>query len=85
VVTEATIATPRCQQPVRNSFAIRKGCGPQSEFADRQTGKSKACGAIGEAAILVVEDETSIRDLVSLYLSRAGYWVTGGGDGSAAL
>jgi DNA-binding response OmpR family regulator len=35
--------------------------------------------------ILVVEDEPSIREVVSLYLRRAGYQVTVVGDGQAAL
>jgi DNA-binding response OmpR family regulator len=35
--------------------------------------------------ILVVEDEPSIREVVSLYLRRAGYQVSVVGDGQAAL
>lgn len=35
--------------------------------------------------ILVVEDEPSIREVVSLYLERAGYHVTVVGDGRAAV
>ena len=35
--------------------------------------------------ILVVDDEPSIREVVSLYLRRAGYTVTMAGDGKAAL
>jgi DNA-binding response OmpR family regulator len=35
--------------------------------------------------ILVVDDEPSIREVVSLYLARAGYQVTTAGDGQAAL
>ena len=37
------------------------------------------------ALILVVEDEPSIREVVSLYLRRAGYQVTVAGDGQEAL
>jgi DNA-binding response OmpR family regulator len=37
------------------------------------------------ATILVVEDEPSIREVVSLYLQRAGYQVTVVGDGLAAI
>lgn len=40
---------------------------------------------MAEARILVVEDEPSIREVVSLYLRRAGYQVTIVGDGRAAL
>jgi DNA-binding response OmpR family regulator len=40
---------------------------------------------MGEGRILVVEDEPSIREVVSLYLRRAGYDVTVVGDGDAAL
>ena len=40
---------------------------------------------MGEARILVVEDEPSIREVVSLYLRRAGYDVTGVADGRVAL
>jgi DNA-binding response OmpR family regulator len=40
---------------------------------------------MAEARILVVEDEPSIREVVSLYLRRAGYDVTGVADGRAAL
>ncbi|MDO5044160.1 MAG: response regulator transcription factor [Coriobacteriia bacterium] len=35
--------------------------------------------------ILLVEDEKAIRDAVAAYLEREGYWVTGVGDGQAAL
>ncbi len=35
--------------------------------------------------ILVVDDEPSIREVVSLYLARAGYQVTTAADGQAAL
>lgn len=35
--------------------------------------------------ILVVEDEKAIREAVSAYLEREGYWVTAVGDGRAAL
>ena len=38
-----------------------------------------------QARILVVEDEPSIREVVSLYLRRAGYQVTVVADGHAAL
>jgi DNA-binding response OmpR family regulator len=38
-----------------------------------------------QARILVVEDEPSIREVVSLYLRRAGYQVTVVEDGQAAL
>jgi DNA-binding response OmpR family regulator len=38
-----------------------------------------------EARVLVVEDEPSIREVVSLYLKRAGYQVSVVGDGRAAL
>ena len=37
------------------------------------------------ALILIVEDEPSIREVVSLYLRRAGYQVTVAGDGQEAL
>ena len=37
------------------------------------------------ATILIVEDEPSIAEVVSLYLRRAGYQVTVVGDGAAAL
>ena len=40
---------------------------------------------MGEQKILVVEDEPSIGEVVSLYLKRAGYSVTLAGDGHAAL
>ena len=40
---------------------------------------------MNQARILVVEDEPSIREVVSLYLSRAGYQVTVVKDGQAAL
>ncbi len=35
--------------------------------------------------ILFVEDEKSIRDVVTAYLEREGYWVTAVADGEAAL
>lgn len=35
--------------------------------------------------ILVVEDEKSIRDAVTAYLEKEGYWVTPSADGRAAL
>ncbi|HET6351043.1 MAG TPA: response regulator transcription factor [Coriobacteriia bacterium] len=35
--------------------------------------------------ILLVEDEKAIREAVSAYLEREGYWVTAVGDGQAAL
>ena len=40
---------------------------------------------MNQARILVVEDEPSIREVVSLYLSRAGYQVTMVEDGRSAL
>ncbi|MEJ2210028.1 MAG: response regulator transcription factor [Anaerolineae bacterium] len=40
---------------------------------------------MNNARILVVEDEPSIREVVSLYLRRAGYDVTVVGDGRTAL
>jgi DNA-binding response OmpR family regulator len=40
---------------------------------------------MNQARILVVEDEPSIREVVSLYLRRAGYQVTVVADGQAAL
>jgi two-component system response regulator ResD len=40
---------------------------------------------MNQARILVVEDEPSIREVVSLYLGRAGYQVTVVADGRAAL
>jgi DNA-binding response OmpR family regulator len=40
---------------------------------------------MGEARIVVIEDEPSIREVVSLYLRRAGYQVSGVGDGQEAL
>jgi two-component system response regulator ResD len=40
---------------------------------------------MNNARILVVEDEPSIREVVSLYLGRAGYQVTVVEDGQAAL
>jgi two-component system response regulator ResD len=40
---------------------------------------------MSEARILVVEDEPSIREVVSLYLRRAGYQVTVVDNGQAAL
>ncbi len=40
---------------------------------------------MNEARILVVEDEPSIAEVVSLYLNRAGYQVTVVGDGQDAL
>jgi DNA-binding response OmpR family regulator len=39
----------------------------------------------GDAVILVVEDEPSIREIVSLYLRRAGFRVKVAADGEAAL
>ncbi len=35
--------------------------------------------------ILLVEDEKSIRDVVTAYLEREGYWVTAVADGEAAI
>ncbi len=35
--------------------------------------------------ILVVEDEKTIREAVTAYLEKEGYWVTGAADGEAAL
>ncbi|MBK5211840.1 MAG: response regulator transcription factor [Coriobacteriia bacterium] len=35
--------------------------------------------------ILLVEDEKSIRDVVSAYLEREGYWVTPAADGQVAI
>jgi DNA-binding response OmpR family regulator len=40
---------------------------------------------MAETAILVVEDEPSLREVISLYLRRAGYAVTAVADGQAAL
>ncbi len=40
---------------------------------------------MNNASILVVEDEPSIREVVTLYLERAGYQVACVSDGSAAL
>ncbi len=40
---------------------------------------------MNEGRILIVEDEASIAEVVSLYLRRAGYQVTVVGDGQAAL
>ena len=40
---------------------------------------------MSDARILVVEDEPSIREVLSLYLRRAGYQVTVVGDGKEAL
>ena len=40
---------------------------------------------MADARILVVEDEPSIREVISLYLRRAGYDVEVAGDGRAAL
>jgi len=40
---------------------------------------------VSDARILVVEDEPSIREVLSLYLRRAGYQVTVVGDGREAL
>ncbi len=40
---------------------------------------------MNEATILVVDDEPSIREVVSLYLKRAGYEVVVAEDGQAAL
>lgn len=40
---------------------------------------------MNEATVLVVDDEPSIREVVSLYLRRAGYQVVVAGDGQAAL
>jgi two-component system response regulator ResD len=40
---------------------------------------------MSEGRILVIEDEPSIAEVVSLYLRRAGYQVTLVGDGQAAL
>src|SRR5512136_3276004 len=40
---------------------------------------------MSEASILVVEDEPSIREVVSVYLKRAGYQVSLAADGEAAL
>ncbi len=40
---------------------------------------------MNEGRVLVVEDEPSIREVVSLYLRRAGYQVTVVEDGQAAL
>ena len=35
--------------------------------------------------ILLVEDEKSIRDVVSAYLDKEGFWVTPAADGQEAL
>jgi two-component system, OmpR family, response regulator RegX3 len=35
--------------------------------------------------VLLVEDEENIRDVVAAYLEKEGFWVTGVGDGAAAL
>ena len=40
---------------------------------------------MSNASILVVEDEPSIREVVTLYLKRAGYQVTALADGNSAL
>ncbi len=40
---------------------------------------------MADSVILVVEDEPSIREVVSLYLNRAGYQVLEASDGQAAL
>ncbi|MER2600365.1 MAG: response regulator transcription factor [Caldilineales bacterium] len=40
---------------------------------------------MNEEKILVVDDEPSIREIVSLYLKRSGYQVTTAADGEAAL
>jgi len=40
---------------------------------------------LNEEKILVVDDEPSIREIVSLYLKRSGYQVTTAADGEAAL
>ena len=41
--------------------------------------------AVSTANILVIEDEPSIREVVTLYLRRAGYEVNSVGDGQTAL
>lgn len=41
-------------------------------------------GRMSEASILVVEDEPSIREVVTLYLERAGYKVRSVEDGADA-
>ena len=41
--------------------------------------------AAADKRILVVEDEKTIRDAVTAYLEKEGYWVTGVGDGQTAL
>jgi DNA-binding response OmpR family regulator len=52
-----------------------------------ETGSIKDQGVqcVSDARILVVEDEPSIREVVSLYLRRAGYQVTIADDGRRAL
>jgi DNA-binding response OmpR family regulator len=40
---------------------------------------------MNETSILVVEDEPSIREVVTLYLKRAGYQVTSAEDGTTAM
>ena len=40
---------------------------------------------LSEEKILVVDDEPSIREIVSLYLKRSGYEVTTAADGQAAV
>lgn len=40
---------------------------------------------IGAAAVLVVDDDVLVRDVVGRYLGRAGYQVTVAGDGEQAL
>ena len=40
---------------------------------------------MSETTILVVDDEPSIREVLSIYLERAGYRVVAASDGQAAL
>lgn len=42
-------------------------------------------GALTQGNILVVDDEPSIREVVTLYLEQAGFQVTAVGDGQSAL
>ena len=51
-----------------------------------QSGREKGAGTVTQAVrVLVVEDDDSIRDLVDLVLTSAGFEVLTASDGAAAL
>lgn len=62
------------------------GRGRVIPFPSRQEGRrNEAKQGVGKLAILVVEDHTSLCDLLSLYLMRHGYHLRTASDGEGAL